>query len=80
MAIAKNPVRNTPGASDRQAEAFISGAGIKANAARDQNRKPTMIRVPQDILKRIDATANRLGISRSAFIVLATAEKLERDE
>jgi hypothetical protein len=39
-----------------------------------------MIRIPLDILKRIDATANRLGISRSAFIVLATAEKLERDE
>jgi hypothetical protein len=68
-------VRNTIVTSDR-----LSGAGIKANAARDQNRKPTMIRIPQDILTRIDAAAKRLGISRSAFIVMATAEKLERDD
>jgi hypothetical protein len=79
MAIAKNPLR-TRVDTDRQADAFISGAGVKAAAPAEQNRKPTMIRIPHDILRRIDTTAKRLGISRSAFIVLATAEKLERDE
>jgi hypothetical protein len=39
-----------------------------------------MIRIPPDIFKRIDHGAKRLGISRSAFIVLSAAEKLERME
>ena len=80
MAIAKNPIRNTSESSERRAEAFISGAGGKATETPDHNRKPTMIRIPPDILKRIDAGAKRLGISRSAFIVQSAAEKLERME
>jgi hypothetical protein len=80
MAIAKNPLRNTPAAPDRQAEAFISGAGVKTKESPEQNRKPTMIRIPPDILTRIDSGAKRLGISRSAFIVQSAAEKLERME
>ena len=80
MAIAKNPLRKRPAAPDRQADAFIAGAGVKATAAVDQHRKPTMIRIPQAILLRIDIGAKRLGISRSAFIVQSAAEKLERME
>jgi hypothetical protein len=78
MAIAKNPRRNTSETTDRQAEAFISGAGADLTEPTDQNRKPTMIRIPPNILKRIDDGAKRLGISRSAFIVQSAAEKLER--
>lgn len=79
MAIAKNPKRNTPDATDQQAEAFISGAGQPAGASqKDQNKKPTMIRIAPDLLERIDRAAKRLGISRSAFIVSSAAEKLER--
>jgi predicted transcriptional regulator len=37
-----------------------------------------MIRIPPELLKRIDEGARRLGISRSAFIVQSAAEKLER--
>jgi hypothetical protein len=81
MAIAKNPLRNTPAAPDRQAEAFISGAGVKPTEAMPRvNRKPTMIRIPPAILERIDTGAKRLGISRAAFIVQSAAEKLERME
>jgi len=78
MAIAKNPVRNTPAIADRRAEAFISGAGGKPTQGAEHNRKPTMIRIPPDLLRRIDDGAKRLGISRSAFIVQSAAEKLER--
>jgi predicted DNA-binding protein len=39
-----------------------------------------MIRIPPDILKRIDTGAKRLGLSRAAFIVQSAAEKLERME
>ena len=42
------------------------------------NRIPIMIRVDPDILARIDHAARRLGISRSAFLVVSAAEKLER--
>jgi hypothetical protein len=42
------------------------------------NRIPIMIRVDPDILARIDHAAKRLGISRSAFLVVSAAEKLER--
>jgi hypothetical protein len=79
MAIAKNPLRNTKAAPDRRAEAFISGAAVKTGEA-DRNRKPTMVRIPRDILARIDTGAKRLGISRSAFLVQSAAEKLERME
>ena len=78
MAIAKNPNRNTPATAERQAEAFISGAGVKPTEPAHENRKPTMIRIPPDILTRIDTGAKRLGISRAAFIVQSAAEKLER--
>jgi len=81
MAIAKNPKRNQGAATDREAEAFISGAGQPPAAKeREANKKPTMIRIDPDLLERIDRGAKRLGISRSAFIVSSAAEKLERME
>ncbi len=80
MAIAKNPKRNTNIATEREAEAFISGAGPKAAEERDANKKPVMVRIDPDILGRIDRAAKRLGISRSAFMVSSAAEKLERME
>jgi len=80
MAIAKNPLRKTSEATERQAAAFIAKAGKPDQGASDLNRKPTMIRIPPDLLQRIDQGAKRLGISRSAFIVQSAAEKLERME
>jgi predicted HicB family RNase H-like nuclease len=80
MAIAKNPLRNTPATSDRQAEAFISGAGAQPVDEAHENKKPTMIRIDPELLKRIDNAAKRLGISRSAFIVSTAARELERME
>lgn len=76
MAIAKNPKRNLTDIAEREANAFISGAGQEA--AERENKKPIMIRVDPDMLDRIDRGAKRLGISRSAFIVSSAAEKLER--
>ncbi len=40
-------------------------------------RKPVLVRVPDDILCRIDEVARRLGLSRSGLMLLATVEKLE---
>lgn len=88
MAIVKNPKRNKDAnlniaETDRVAEAFISGltqAEPLVKIEVEQNKKPIMVRVDPDILKRVDRAARRLGISRSAFIVSSVAEKLERME
>ena len=80
MAIAKNPKRNNSAATEKDAEAFISGVGQQATEERDENKKPIMIRIDPAMLERIDRAARRLGISRSAFIVSSTAERLERME
>lgn len=83
MAIAKNPKRNAyeKNSQDEQAAAFIAKAGNSTpEIVSVENRKPTMIRIPPDILERIDTAAKRLGLTRSAFIVLSAAEKLERVE
>jgi hypothetical protein len=82
MAIAKRTNRDTvatTAATERKAAAFISRAGQGAEEEPAQaNKKPTMIRIPPDLLTRITRGAKRLGISRSAFIVQSAAEKLER--
>jgi predicted transcriptional regulator len=39
-----------------------------------------MVRIDTELLKRVDQRAERLSISRSAFIVQGAAEKLERTE
>jgi hypothetical protein len=81
MAIAKTPERPTGQTKEQRAEAFIKKAALPApeeEAEANENKKPTMIRIPPDLIKRLDKGAARLGISRSAFIVQSAAEKLER--
>ena len=80
MAITKNPKRGRTVNADRRAEAFISGAEQSSNDDRSQNKKPTMIRIDPELLKRIDKAAKRLGLSRSGFIVSSAAKELERME
>lgn len=76
MAIAKNPKRNP---TDKKADAFISAAA-EPPAQASERRQPIMLRVPPDLLPRIDRAAKRLGLSRSAFIVSSAAERLNRME
>ncbi len=78
MAIALHPKRNTNVTKDAQADDFISGAGKAGGAAvteqDDSGRKPVVIRIPADLLKRIDQAAKRKSISRSSFIVSSMAD------
>jgi len=76
LAIALNPKRNPNGIKETQADNFISGAG-KTNEeppADDYGRKPVVVRIPADLLKRIDQAAKRKSISRSSFIVSSMAD------
>jgi predicted HicB family RNase H-like nuclease len=76
MAIAKKPDSNPHTDAERKAVAFISKAGQEPKER--IHKKPTLIRIPPELLKRIDQGAERLGISRAAFVVQSAAEKLER--
>jgi hypothetical protein len=78
MAIAKNPNRPINTTTEKRAEDFITKAGTDTGV--NGNRKQTAIRVPPDLLPRIDRAAKRLGISRSAFLVISAVEKMERME
>lgn len=77
MAIAPNPKRNPIAIKEAQADTFISGAGKQdaGNTENDDNgRKPVIVRIPGDLLKRIDQAAKRKSISRSSFIVSSMAD------
>lgn len=77
MAIALHPKRNTNVIKDAEANNFISGAGKAGTAVADQEesgRKPVVVRIPADLLKRIDQAAKRKSISRSSFIVSSMAD------
>ena len=77
MAIALHPKRNTSTIKDAEADNFISGAGKAGTAVADQeesSRKPVVVRIPADLLKRIDQAAKRKSISRSSFIVSSMAD------
>lgn len=81
MAIAPNPKRKLTVVKDAEAESFISGAGKpETEAAGDETkRKPVVVRIPADLLKRIDAAARKKAISRSAFIVSSLADLVNKN-
>ena len=82
MAIALRPNRNQNSINETKADDFISGAG-KADSggpeADDYGRKPVVVRIPADLLKRIDQAAKRKSISRSSFIVSSMADLVNGD-
>ena len=76
MAIAPNPKRNLNTVRDAQADTFIYGAGKPDTDTESggNGRKPVIVRIPGDLLKRIDQAAKRKSISRSSFIVSSMAD------
>lgn len=83
MAILQHTFENESAseAEKKWIEKFCTGGARLANIVHAQGDKaPVMIRVPAGWLERIDRAARRLGINRTAIIVSAAAEKLERME
>jgi len=77
LAIALHPNRNQSSIKETKAADFISGAGKVGSGepqAEDYGRKPVVVRIPADLLKRIDQAAKRKSISRSSFIVSSMAD------
>lgn len=74
MAIAKRPNSN-----QNAIDEFIAGSVPPAakKAVADDKRIATVVRVPSDILAKIDAAARSRGVSRSAFMTLAAARAVD---
>ena len=82
MVIALHPNRNQNNIKETKADDFISGAGKAGSGgpeADDSGRKPVVVRIPADLLKRIDQAAKRKSISRSSFIVSSMADLVNGD-
>lgn len=75
MAIATNPQRKQ--AEEAKAENFITGAGKTVKNTQRENAVPMMLRCAPSIQARAKKAAARLGISKSALIVMSLVEKLE---
>lgn len=83
MAIRSKPQQAPPAADERAVEAFIGkGGGVTKPASTAKNFTRHQLRLPDDILARIDAVRPK-GItapSRHDWFLDAVLEKLERDE
>jgi predicted DNA binding CopG/RHH family protein len=81
MPIARRPqdACRTQPADDAAAEAFIQGAG-KPAAQRKPKKERVMIQLSDAMLERIDAAAERRGISRSAWIGYVVSRALDQGE
>ena len=83
MAIRSKPQHSAPAANERAVEAFIGkGGGVTNASAKEGKVNRLQLRLPDDILRRIDAVRPK-GItapSRHDWFLHAMLEKLERDE
>lgn len=84
MAI-KMPHNVKPSSADAKADAFISGASLKAEAPAPAKPKAepaalekvvVNMRFDPVLLERVDASAKKRGISRTAWLHWAAAEML----
>lgn len=87
MAITRKPATAGRSAASKagstKADAFIRGAKADkkgAADAADATRLPVMMRVPADLLERIDAAAKQRGVSRSAWFLTVASRALDRDD
>lgn len=85
MAIARKPLRNTTAIPTTQgeqaADAFIAKTDSKRpEKARPANKTPIMIRFDPVLLDKVDTTAQRRGISRSAWIQYVISRAIDSGE
>ena len=85
MAIGKNPItqrQETLNRNDDNAvEAFIAKAGKPSQPPEEEGRRvPVTMRYDPDVLKRVDAAAKRLGVSRSAYVHFALSRSLDLEQ
>jgi hypothetical protein len=83
MAIRSKPQQRAPSSDERAVEAFIGkGGGVTKSSAKAGKVNRLQLRLPDDILRRIDAVrpTGLTAPSRHDWFLLAMLEKLEREE
>lgn len=78
MAIARIPIVNK-NIYDKKAEDFINGA-IKKPNEKLVTKTVVNIKVDALLLRKIDEAASNMGINRTAWLHVASNEKLRRED
>lgn len=82
MAISRKPRTEQIATRKIDVDALINkGGSIAQRQDAEQKEKPVILRVPEDVLERIDATvkARRIKTPRHTWLLEAVLEKLERE-
>lgn len=84
MAISRKPKQSSGAAAKRvDVEALINKGGSVAgrNGGLEKSAVPVILRVPEDILEKVDASvqARRIKTPRHTWLLEAILEKLERE-
>jgi hypothetical protein len=83
MAISRKPKRSSTTAKPVDVDALISKGGSVAGKNRGQGKDavPVILRLPEDILQKVDASvqARRIKTPRHTWLLEAVLEKLERE-
>jgi hypothetical protein len=84
MAITRKPKRSSgTGAKPVDVDALINKGGSVAgkNGGHEKDAVPVILRVPEDILRKVDASvqSRRIKTPRHTWLLEAVLEKLERE-
>jgi len=80
MAIQKRPKRNQDTVDTKSAEAFVDGAISEMSPPPKKAKKiPVALRFDETLLRNIDATAARRGMSRNAFVSYWCSKGVEQE-
>jgi hypothetical protein len=83
MAITRKPKQSPSAGKSVDVDALISKGGSVAgkNGGQGKDTVPVILRVPEDILQKVDASvqARRIKTPRHTWLLEAVLEKLERE-
>jgi hypothetical protein len=85
MAISRKPKQSSSAAKTVDVDALInkggSVGGRNGGQAKEKETVPVILRVPEDILERVDSSvqARRIKTPRHTWLLEAILEKLERE-
>lgn len=84
MAISRKPKQSSSASAKAvDVDALISKGGSVAgkNGAQEKNTVPVILRMPEDILEKVDASVQtrRIKTPRHTWLLEAVLEKLERE-
>jgi hypothetical protein len=83
MAISRKPKQSSSAAKNVDVNALINKGGSVGgkNGEQERDAVPVILRVPEDILEKVDASvqARRIKTPRHTWLLEAVLEKLERE-